>query len=161
MTNDQVDLAQAGQLLRTLREQRGWSRPRLAKLASVSEATIRNTENAHRADGIRSHPYGHTIRPLAEAFGREDGARLLAAFGYEPLDEDGDGPEPGAPAGVVGVELTEEQEAVIHRIVEGLVELAQSASRPHPVVDLSKYQPRRTNPRYEVSPGANRLRSVA
>ena len=158
-----INLVEAGQLLRGLREARGLSRPDLAELSGAGVATIRNAENAHRSDGIPSRPYGHTLGPIAKVFGPDDGARLLEAFGYDELADTvfSDDPDPDTPttldAATLGI--SNEQAVIINRLVEGLIELARSGNtNPHRPGTISVI---RAIPRYEVSADANHLRLVA
>lgn len=150
MVTKTVDKVKAGELLRSMREARGWSRPQLANRADVAEATIRNIEKNYRSDGKDTLPYPRTIGRLAKQFGREDGMAILEVFGCSDLattifHED----EPL----VGGTGLKPEQEAMIERIVEALIELARSGndqpSAARRLVDLSSY---RANPRYVKSP---------
>lgn len=155
--NKTIDQAKAGAQLRALREARGWSRPQLAAMTDVAEATIRNIEKNYRSDGKETSPYPRTIGRLARAFGREDGIVILEAFGCENLIDSVFGDETPL---VSGTGLSPEQEGMIARIVEGLVELAQSgnANSGRNLVDLSRY---RVNPRYVKRPPIEAFSRVA
>ena len=124
MDTKTIDLETAGQTLRDFRESRGWSRPDLVTRSEVSEKTVINAENGARADGTPNHPYAQTVSKLARPFGRRDGATILEAFGYDSLVEHlwDDEPLISTP------ELSTAQETIIEKIVEALIELAQSGN---------------------------------
>ncbi len=144
MDTSTIDLVEAGQTLRDFRESRGWSRPNLVTRSGVSEKTVINAENGTRADGTPNHPYAQTISKLAKPFGRRDGAVILEAFDYGGVVEHlwDDEPLISAP------ELNSGQEAIIERMVELMIELAQSGNVAPQRAGLVNFPTTRDNPRY-------------
>ncbi len=80
-----VDTGLAGKQLRALREARGWSRVRLAKLADISESSVRQIEAGERHDGLPFNPRPFTLRQVSFAFGLPDGPDLLREFGLTDI----------------------------------------------------------------------------
>jgi transcriptional regulator with XRE-family HTH domain len=71
-------------LLRSARENRGWSRKRLADEAGVSERTVIDYERLARGDGSAINPRRSTVARVVRALGDHDLAR---SSGIELRDE--------------------------------------------------------------------------
>src|SRR4051795_9966711 len=85
-------------LLRTLRERAGLTQEELAERAGLTAHGVSALER-----GVRSRPYPHTVRSLADALDltADQRAALLRAASGGPMTEGGGEPQPaadGAPA---------------------------------------------------------------
>ena len=114
----------------------------MVRRAGVAEKTVINSERGSRPDGSPSRPYPQTVGKLAVPFGRRDGTVIVGAFGYDDLAEHlwDDEPLVSTP------ELDSAQEAIIEKIVEALIELAQSGNQQK--AGLVNFPTSRDIPRY-------------
>lgn len=78
---EDVNLQEAGRLMRRLRESHGWTNRRLfAERIGAKESTLRKYET-----GEGKRPDRAQIERVARALGSRDGARLLFAYGLDTV----------------------------------------------------------------------------
>ena len=73
-------MTKLGKIIKSLREQRGWTQQRLALVADVSLETVQRTETT------KTSPRQETLMALADAF-ETDVSALLSGFSREQLDD--------------------------------------------------------------------------
>ncbi len=141
--------AVTGAILIGLRESRGWSRSQLEhkirtldpELVGVSTSTIKNLELGKRTDGSEiKRPYARTIAKFVRPFGRDDGLRILEAFGYEGMIDEVFPAELDETlnTGASDLGITSEQAIIINRLIDEMIKLARSGNRDGQVIDIRR-----------------------